>query len=84
MNIQQGKRKKRNPPINMNIFQDPQYIQRMNKKEVAYAPVTPTENGGNQKRTTPLKISIFYTFEEVDFLWNRTVDSLKTSFHLLL
>ena len=22
--------------------------------------------------------------EEVDFLWNRTVDSLKTSFHLLL
>ena len=24
------------------------------------------------------------TFEEVDFLWNRTVDSLKTSFHLLL
>ena len=24
------------------------------------------------------------TFEVVDFLWNRTVDSLKTSFHLLL
>ena len=24
------------------------------------------------------------TFVEVDFLWNRTVDSLKTSFHLLL
>ena len=23
-------------------------------------------------------------FVEVDFLWNRTVDSLKTSFHLLL
>ena len=23
-------------------------------------------------------------FEVVDFLWNRTVDSLKTSFHLLL
>ena len=22
--------------------------------------------------------------EEVDFLWNRAVDSLKTSFHLLL
>ena len=25
-----------------------------------------------------------YSFEVVDFLWNRTVDSLKTSFHLLL
>ena len=24
------------------------------------------------------------TFVEVDFLWNRTVDSLMTSFHLLL
>ena len=23
-------------------------------------------------------------FVEVDFLWNRTVESLKTSFHLLL
>ena len=27
---------------------------------------------------------LLVTFEEVDFLWNRTVDSLKTSFHLLL
>ena len=25
-----------------------------------------------------------HIFVEVDFLWNRTVDSLKTSFHLLL
>ena len=25
-----------------------------------------------------------FLFEVVDFLWNRTVDSLKTSFHLLL
>ena len=29
-------------------------------------------------------IDLDSSFEVVDFLWNRTVDSLKTSFHLLL
>ena len=29
-------------------------------------------------------IDITYIIVEVDFLWNRTVDSLKTSFHPLL
>ena len=33
---------------------------------------------------TKCKSAMFNLFEVVDFLWNRTVDSLKTSFHLLL
>ena len=31
-----------------------------------------------------IRRNITQSFVEVDFLWNRTVDSLKTSFHLLL
>ena len=38
----------------------------------------------NARSISKIKDNLHTLFEEIDFLWNKTVDSLKTSFHLLL
>ena len=53
----------------------------MNKN---YALNTDSSKYLSELKTYCNKIKPFVSFEVVNFLWNRTVDSLKTSFHLLL